>query len=125
MSEFNWDDYAQAGDWVSFNEVGDQVVGRIKSVRIGTDFNGNPCPELVLEVNDEGDEQTLTAGQVMLKAALAEKAPRVGDRIRIIYSGIGDAKPGRAPAKLFQVDVKPGHPSDLQQPVVANSTDPF
>jgi hypothetical protein len=123
MSTFQWDKYAQNGEYATFNEVGDQIVGVVKVIREGRDFNGNPCPELVLELED-GDEKTVTAGQVMLKAALAEKAPKEGDRIRITYSGVGDARPGRAPAKLFTVDVKPG-PFEVAQPIVRNSEDPF
>jgi hypothetical protein len=92
-------------------------------VRQGSDFNQNPCPELVLE-QDDGEEITVTAGQVMLKRALAEKAPQTGDKIRITYSGVGDGRPGRAPAKLFTVDVKPG-PHEVVQSIVRNSEDPF
>lgn len=123
MSDFNWDEFAQTGDWVRFDQVGDGVVGVIKAIRQGTDFNQNPCPELILET-DGGEEKTVTAGQVLLKSALAEKRPNVGDKIRIVYSGIGDAKPGKAPAKQFTVDVKTG-PHELAQPAVANSEDPF
>lgn len=105
---YNWEEFVNNGDFVSFKEVGDKVVGIIKQIRTAKDFNGNPCPELVLDV--DGEEKTVTAGQVLLKAALAEKAPQVGDKIRIVYSGVGDAKPGRAPAKQFTVDVKAGGP---------------
>lgn len=103
---YNWEEFKNNGDYVSFGEVGDSVVGIIKQLRTGKDFNGNPCPELVLDV--DGEEKTLTAGQVLLKAALAEKAPQVGDKVRIVYSGIGEARPGKAPAKQFTVDVKTG-----------------
>ena len=121
---FDWDQFKQNGDFVRFENVGDQVVGTIKAIREGRDFNGNPCPELVLEVSDEGDEMTLTAGQVLLKSALAEQAPEVGNRIRIVYSGVGPAKPGKAPAKEFTVEVKPGnHP--MAQAAVANTESPF
>ncbi len=123
MTDFPWDDFTQSGEWVRFDQPGDGVIGTIKAVRQGTDFNGNPCPELVLEVSDEGDEQTLTAGQKMLQSALAEKRPQVGDRIRVIYTGNGEAKQGRNPAKLFTVDVKDGPP--LVQPAVANTDEPF
>lgn len=123
MSDFDWNNYTQTGDFVSFKEVGDGVIGVIKAIREGKDFNSNPCPELILET-DDGEEKTLTAGQVLLKTALAEKAPQVGDRVRIVYSGVGDARPGKAPAKVFTVDVKPG-PHPVQQPAVANSTEPF
>jgi hypothetical protein len=123
MSAFPWDDYANSGEYFTFKEVGDQVVGVIKVVRQGSDFNQNPCPELILE-QDDGEEITVTAGQVLLKAALAEKAPQAGDKIRITYSGIGDARPGRAPAKLFTVEVKPG-PHEVVQPIVRNDETPF
>lgn len=104
---FPYDKYATSGEYVKFENVGDQIVGVIKAVREGRDFNGNPCPELVLE-DDAGTERIVTAQQVMLKAALAEKRPDEGDKVRIIYSGAGEAKPGKAPAKLFTVDVKAG-----------------
>ena len=120
---FDYSTYLDGGDFVKFENVGDQVVGVIKEVREGKDFNGSPCPELVLEVED-GEEKTVTAGQVRLKAELAEKRPQVGDKIRITYSGVGDAKPGKAPAKLFTVDVKEG-PHELKQPAVSNSEAPF
>ena len=117
---YNWEEFTNNGDFVSFKEVGDSVVGVIKSIRTGKDFNGNPCPELILEV--DGEERTVTAGQVLLKAALAEKAPQVGDKVRIVYSGIGDAKPGKAPAKQFTVDVKV---AEKARPAAAANTDPF
>lgn len=100
---FDWDEYKSTSDWVTFDDVGDKVVGQILAIRPGKDFNGQPCPELVLRT-DEGDK-TLTAGQKVLKALLADEQPQVGDRIAIVYSGIGDAKPGKAPAKLFDVSV--------------------
>lgn len=120
---FDYDKYAGGGDYVKFENVGDQVIGVIKEVREGRDFSKNPCPELVLEVED-GEEKTVTAGQVMLKQALAEKRPQKGDKVRITYSGVGDAKPGQAPAKLFTVDVKEG-PYELQNAAVSNSDAPF
>jgi hypothetical protein len=104
---FDWDQYKGSSDWITFEQVGDKVVGTIKTIRVGSDFKGNPCPELVIDIDGEG-EKTLTAGQKVLKTLLAEKRPNVGDRIAIVYSGVGDAQPGKAPAKLFDVSVKPG-----------------
>jgi hypothetical protein len=123
---FDWDNYTQTGDWARFDNEGDGIVGVIKTIREGADFNGNPCPELVLETDPEtGDEITVTAGQVMLKAALAEQRPEEGDKIRIVYTGVGEARPGKAPAKLFTVEVKKG-PHPVKEPAVANSLeDPF
>lgn len=121
---FEYDRYLNSGDYVKFENVGDAVIGVVKEVREGKDFNGNPCPELILEL-DDGEEKTVTAGQVRLKAELAEKRPNVGDRVRITYSGVSrDARPGRAPSKEFTVEVKEG-PHELKQPAVSNSDAPF
>lgn len=104
---FDWNEYKSTGDFVTFDNIGDKAVGEVLAVRRGQDFNGNPCPELVLST-EEG-EKTLTVGQKVLRARLADEAPQVGDRIAIVYSGVGEAKPGRAPAKLFDVSVtRPG-----------------
>lgn len=119
----DYDKYTQSGLYAKFENPGDQVVGVIKIAREAKDYSGNPCPELVLE-QDDGSEITVTAGQVMLKQALAEKRPQEGDKVRITYSGVGDAKPGKAPAKLFTLDVKEG-PHPLQNPIVADSEAPF
>lgn len=119
---FDYSKYT-SGEFVKFENVGDQIVGIIKHVREGQDFNGNPCPLLILEVNADGDERTLTASQVRLKVLLAEKMPKVGDKIRITYSGVGEAQPGKAPAKEFTVDVQDG-PHALVQPAPAD-TAPF
>ena len=121
---FDYSKYTQSGDYVKFENPGDHVVGTIKSLQEGKDFNGNPCPLIILEVDDEGTEKTLTAGQVMLKAELAEKQPQEGDRVRITYTGPGEARPGKAPAKLFTVDVKKG-PHELVNAAVSNTDDPF
>lgn len=120
---FDYDSYTGGGDFVKFENVGDTIIGVIKEVREGSDFNKNPCPELVLE-DENGEEKTVTAAQVRLKAALAEKRPKQGDKVRIVYSGVGEASPGKAPPKEFTVDVKEG-PHELKTPAVSNSEAPF
>ena len=105
---YDWEPFEGGdGEFVSFKNVGDEVIGGITDIKTGRDFNGNPCPEIHI-TTDDGDERIVTAGQVMLKRALAEQAPQVGDRIKITYSGNGEAKPGKAPAKLFSVAVVTG-----------------
>jgi len=106
MSDIDWDQFDS--DWVKFDEVGDKVAGTIMAIRVGKDFKGAPCPELVIRT-DNGDK-TVTAGQAKLKPELARLKPQVGDRIAIVYSANGDAKPGQAPAKLFDVQVQRADP---------------
>lgn len=104
----NWSKYksAEGSRFFKFAEIGDSISGTILSIEEGTDFNQRPCPALIIET-DEGNKE-VTAGQVMLQAALAEKEPEEGDFITITYYANGEGKPGKAPAKLFKVDVKRG-----------------
>lgn len=104
MSGFNWDDFAN-GEFVKFENVGDSVSGEVRSVTVGEDFNGQPCPKLLI-ATDGGDDRTVTAGQKVLQSRLSEVRPQPGERIAIVYTGVGDAKPGKAPAKLFTVQVR-------------------
>lgn len=101
-----WDQYDTGSNWVTFNNIGDEIVGTIKEIRVGSDYRRNPCPELILET-DNG-LRTLTVGQTLLKARLIELAPEVGDRIKIVYTGNGEAKAGKNPPKQFQVGIKSG-----------------
>lgn len=99
----DWDRFGGNSDFIRFAEIGDSVAGTITEIGMGQDFNGGPCPQLKIDT-DEG-EKTLTAGQRMLQVALAEKRPDVGDHVEITYYDNGPGKPGRAPAKLFKVEV--------------------
>lgn len=105
MSDFNYDQFASNGDHIKWENVGDSVAGEIIVVRIGKDFNGADCPELVVRT-DDGEDRIVTAGQKVLQNRLTEVRPRPGERVGITYSGVGDAKPGKAPAKLFTVQVR-------------------
>ena len=101
MGSFTWNRYKS--DFVKFDEIGTTVAGTILAIEEGTDFNGKPCPMLLIET-DEGTKK-VTAGQKMLQAALADKEPEEGDHCVISYYANGEGKPGRAPAKLFDVKV--------------------
>lgn len=104
----SWDRYKRTSGFVSFAEIGDSVEGTIVSVDFGPyGFDDVECPRLIIE-QDDGTSVTLTAGQRVLQSELAEKEPEPGDRIKIQYSGNGEGKPGRAPAKLFEVVVERG-----------------
>lgn len=101
---FDWSRYKS--DFMKFEDVGDSISGAVLGIEMGTDYNGNPCPLLIIGTEDGA--RKVTAGQVMLQAALAEKGPAEGDHLTITYYANGEAKQGRNPAKLFKVDVKRG-----------------
>lgn len=107
MGSFNYDQYAREASgespWFKFREVGDEVTGEVLEVREGATFNGDPVPELVLGTED--GQAIITASQVMLLEAIIDVAPEIGETIRVAYVGNGEAKPGKAAPKLFEVQV--------------------
>jgi hypothetical protein len=83
-----WDEFSAGGDFVEFNNVGDEVIGTILNISAKRWDDGKVSPQLGLRL-DNGDEVTLTAGWVMLVKALKDLAPNVGDRIRVKMTGKG------------------------------------
>ena len=103
-----WDDPALAtgGDYVKFETPGDEVVGDVINVGLHTWDDGSVCPKLTIRT-DDGNDVTLTAGQVRLKAALFEQRPDTGDRIRVKFTEV-EKRPGGRTLKHFAVDVAKG-----------------
>lgn len=103
-----WDDKAIKGNanFVKFEAVGDKVSGRIDSVKKHSFEDGSVAAQILL-TTDEGEEKTLTAGQVQLKAKLAELRPEVGDHITITLTQI-EKRGGGKTLKHFDVQVKKG-----------------
>lgn len=101
-----WDDKEMfpSGDFVKFETIGDTVTGRITALRRHMFDDGKVVPQLELDT-PEGPK-TLTAGQIRLKAELAEKRPNVGDRITITLQSI-EKRPGGKTMKQFHVAVEP------------------
>jgi hypothetical protein len=103
-----WDnaDLKSGGEFVKFEAIGDTISGTVTAVRVHRWDDGSVCPQLFLEA-DDGQERTITAGQVRLKAALAEKRPEAGDRITITLTEI-EKRAGGKTLKHFDVQVQPG-----------------
>lgn len=99
-----WDDpeLRMSSDYVSFENVGDTVSGTVINVRAHRFDDGKVVPQLMLDV--DGEERTVTAGQVRLKAALAEKRPEPGDAITITLTEI-EKRAGGKTLKHFDVKV--------------------
>lgn len=101
-----WDDpdLRMSSDYVSFESVGDSVAGTIINIRAHRFDDGKVVPQLLLDV--DGEEKTVTAGQVRLKAALAQKRPEPGDLITITLSEI-EKRAGGKTLKHFDVQIGP------------------
>lgn len=84
MSSSVWDDPAirSGGEFVSFEKVGDSVSGTISAIRAHRFDDGKVAPQILL-TTDDGEEKTVTAGAIKLKAELAEMRPEAGDHIVI------------------------------------------
>ena len=102
-----WDDPEfRQGEFVKFENVGDTVAGTIQAIRKQVWDNGKVDPQLLL-LDDNGEERSLTAGQVRLKAELADKRPEVGDHIKVTLTSI-EPRGGGKTLKHFEVIVTPG-----------------
>jgi len=99
-----WDnpEMSVGGDYIKFDNVGDTVTGKILVVGMKRWDDGSVAPQLLLDTAD--GERTLTAGQVRLKAALAEKRPEEGDTVTVTLSEI-EKRSGGKTLKHFDVTV--------------------
>lgn len=119
MTDINWDDMT-SGEFVKFENVGDNVAGVITAVRPGTDFNGGPCPVLDL-LTTSGDERTLSCGQANLKAQIVALKPKAGDTIKVTFSSTQKVEKGVK--KVFTVEHNAGSAAPATTP--SNDEPPF
>ena len=97
--EIDWDQFSSGGTFVKFDVKGSTISGTVTSVRIGTDYNGNPCPVIDLETSD--GPRTVTCGQANLRSQISELKPKVGDDLTITYKG--DEKAALGTKKIFVI----------------------
>jgi hypothetical protein len=102
-----WDDPEMrvSSDYASFNEIGDSVNGVVTGVFAHRFDDGKVVPKIMLDTKD--GEIALTAGQVRLKAALAEQRPEVGDTLTVKLTEI-EKRAGGKTLKHFDVAVIKG-----------------
>lgn len=95
-------DFAIGGDYIKFDNPGDTVTGKVIAVRKHVWDDGSVSPQILLDV--DGEEKTLTAGQVRLKAELAAKRPQPGQHVTITLTEI-EKRSGGKTLKHFDVQV--------------------
>lgn len=108
MTASVWDDpeIKAGGEFVKLENVGDTVSGTITAVRTHRFDDGKVVPQILL-ATDDGEERTLTAGQVRLKAELAAQRPEAGDHLKVTLSDI-EKRAGGKTLKHFTVEVQRG-----------------
>jgi hypothetical protein len=109
-------DFAIGGDYITFANIGDTVTGKVIAVRKHIWDDGSVSPQILLDV--DGAEKTVTAGQVRLKAALAEKRPQPGQHVTITLTDI-EKRAGGKTLKEFSVIVGPVAAAPAAAPVAA------
>lgn len=104
-----WDDpeLRAGGEFVKLENQGDYVSGTIQAIRKHRFDDGSTAPQVLL-VTDEGEERTLTAGQVKLKNELAVQRPEAGDWIRVTLTQI-EKRAGGKTLKHFSVELRRGN----------------
>jgi hypothetical protein len=103
-----WDDpeLSSSGNFVKFDKVGDSVAGVVIAVKRHRFDDGNLVPQVELRC-DDGEDRTLTAGQVRLKLALVEQRPDEGDHLTVTLTQI-EKRGGGKTLKHFDVKVRRG-----------------
>lgn len=103
-----WDDpdLRVGGEFFKFDNVGDSISGTVNAVRAHRFDDGSVAPQVML-TTDDGEEKTVTAGQVRLKAALAEQRPEAGDHISVTFTE-NEKRAGGKTLKHFDVKVTRG-----------------
>lgn len=119
-----WDDPALAtsSDFVRFENPGDSVVGDVLNVGLHTWPDGKVSAQLTIRT-DDGNDVTMTAGQVRLAAALREEKPEAGDRIKVTFTEV-EKRPGGKTMKHFDVQVARGGAKNTPAAVVAEDVEP-
>jgi len=102
-----WEDpeFSAGGDFVKFENIGDTITGRITLIKAHRFDDGKVVPQISLDCN--GEERTLTAGQIRLKAELVAQRPDVGDTLTVTLSDI-EKRAGGKTLKHFAVDITRG-----------------
>lgn len=106
MSVWDHPDLRVGGEFIKLDNVGDTAAGVIQVIRPHKFDDGSVAPQILL-VTDQGEERTLTAGQIRLKTELASQRPEAGDHIRVTLTQIEQRAGGKS-LKHFAVEVQRG-----------------
>lgn len=103
MTDSIWDDpeIKSSDEFIKFESAGDTVTGTVLAVKKHTFDDGKVVPQLLLRCSD-GEERTLTAGQIQLKAKLSELRPHAGDVITVTFTQ-EEKRSGGKTLKHFEV----------------------
>jgi hypothetical protein len=124
-----------AGGFIGWGtKTGQHVTGKVVDYSIdgGTDFNGNKCPQLAVELTEKaasfnkegartdfepGEIVNVTCGQASLKSTIRRTDPAPGDLLKITLTEL--AKTANGTAKVFEIKIARGTGAPTSKPAVA------
>lgn len=141
MTDVNWETIeVPRGAYISWGgKIGQHVTGKVHDYQPdgGTDFNGNPCPSVAIELtetaasinkdgertnHDPGELVQLNAGQVSLKRALRAADPSPGDLVKITLVNL--AKSDKGTVKEFDIKIARGAAAKTKTKTEADDDQP-
>ena len=99
--------------------LGEKLIGELTELDTRESEYGEPYPILTVLSEADGVEYTWHAFHTMARNAVAKKNPQVGERVGIVYGGLGEATPGMNPPVRWRLLVD-RHP----QPAATDVTEP-
>jgi hypothetical protein len=77
--------------------AGEKLIGELTDVDMRESEYGDPYPILTVLSEAGGQEYAWHAFHTMARNAVAKKKPQIGERVGIVYAGVGEAQPGMNP----------------------------
>lgn len=104
-----WDDpeLRPGGDFVRFDSPGDTVSGVISAIKAHRFEDGSVAPQVHFIDDTDGEDKTLTVGQIKLKLLFHEERPEPGDWFQATYTE-QERRAGGKTLKHFNLTVNRG-----------------
>lgn len=130
---------SNAGGFVGWgSRTGQHATGKVVEYSIdgGTDFGGNKCPQLAIELTEPaasfnkegvrtdypaGEIVNITCGQASLKSTIRRTDPSPGDLVKITLTDL--AKTANGTAKVFEIKIARGAGMSTKASTAATDSD--
>lgn len=108
-------------------KLGEQLLGElVERETFESDYDGGPYEVLTILNEKDGREYSWGAYHTVARRLVASKDPQVGERVAVVYGGLGEAQPGMNPPVRWRLLVDRPRPQgpDQPPPVAAKPEDP-
>jgi hypothetical protein len=103
--------------------AGETLIGETTDLDWRESEYGDPYPIVTVCSDEDGKEYAWHAYHTMARNEVAKKKPQIGERVGILYGGIGEAEPGKnAPVKWRLIVER--KPVEIDYSAVPTTPDP-